>query len=155
MSKRLYVVFKPSDGLAMGDMARIINARFPECAKVTDDRIDIDGAWTGCLTRPGNHYDYHDFPYMCFYFCCYWDAVFNASGFRRFVMELCDILGVAEWWYIEEESTDLYDDMNAKEYEMVLRNSPGIEHFEVPRYFSAGKHHFFKDSSQRVKSLMF
>ena len=68
-------------------------------------------------------------------------------------MVLCEALGTDEWWYIEETSMDLYYELSTKEYENILASSLGIENFETPRFFPDSKHHFFKDSSLRVKSL--
>lgn len=155
MSKRLYIVFKPSADLAIVDMVRKINERFPGTARISDDGIDIDDRWTGRLTQPSNRYEHPGFPYWNFYFYCYWDAISESADFRCYVMTLCEALGAAEWWYIEEESTDLYDELDSAEYEDVLAESVGIERFEVPTYFPAGECHFFRDSSLRVKSLMY
>lgn len=150
MSKRLYVIFKPSEVFSLEEMVRRINARFPETAKVSDGDIDLNGKYAGYITRPNNCDGYPDFPYWCFYFWLYWDKVLNGMDFRQYVADLCNALGTNEWWYIEEESTDLYDDLNTEEYERVLAISVGIENFKTPHYFPNSVHHFFKDSTLRV-----
>ncbi len=153
MSLRLYVVFKPDDGLTREDSMLRINERFPNTASISDDCINLDGKWPGFLTQSDNYNNVPCFPYWSFYFWCYWDAVLENMDFRRYVMTLCELLGADEWWYIEEASIDLYDELSTGEYENILENSIGIENFEIPSFFPNGEHHFFKDSSQRVKSL--
>ena len=75
-------------------------------------------------------------------------------NFRQYVMSVCDALGVREWWYIEENSIDLYVEMPAEELEAALASAIGIEDFEMSTYFPASSHHLFHDSSQKVKHLM-
>ncbi len=153
MSLRLYVIFKPKADLTIEDSIIRINERFPNTASVIDDFINLDGKWTGLLTQQDNYNDDPGFPYWSFYFWCYWDSVLENMDFRRYVMVLCEALGTDEWWYIEETSMDLYYELSTKEYENILASSLGIENFETPRFFPDSKHHFFKDSSLRVKSL--
>lgn len=50
MSLRLYVVFKPDDGLTREDSMLRINERFPNTASISDDCINLDGKWPGFLT---------------------------------------------------------------------------------------------------------
>lgn len=157
MSKRLYVYFKPSAGsLSIEEMVKRINARFPEEAKIGDetDYADLNGKWSGYISRPYNSDNHPDFPYWRFYFWEYWNTILSCKEFRCYVMELCQTLGATEWWYIEEESEDLYEELSAEDFEKVLTDAVGIENFERPRYFPNSQHHFFKDSVLRVQSLM-
>lgn len=149
MSRRLYVIFKPEHDLSEEEAVERINDRFPNAASITDDFISIAGKWAAFLTL----LDYYINPCASFCFWSYWDAVLENMDFRSYVMELCEALGTDEWWYIEETSTDLYDELSYTEYEKILANAIGIENFEMPTYFPNSKHHFFKDSSSRVKSL--
>lgn len=154
MSLRLYVVFRPEDGLTIENSVMRINEYFPNTASSSDDCINIDGKWTGFLTHLDIYNEDPRFPYWNFYFWCYWDSVLKNMDFRRYVMTLCEALGADEWWYIEETSIDLYDELSTKEYEDILASSICIDNFETPSFFPNSKHHFFKDSSQRVKSLL-
>lgn len=154
MSNRLYVMFKPgSPQLTDNDMATAINARFPNTAKVDDDSISFDGDWPGYLTIANNYYIDAEFPYWNFFFWSYWDDIFNGCRFRHYVMELCEALGASEWWYIEENSIDLYEELDITAYEKILAEAVDIEDFNTPRYFPASEHHLFKDSARRVKAL--
>lgn len=153
MSKRLYVVFKPEDGLTTEDLVMRINERLPNTARIDDYDVKLSGKWAGFLTQVDNCYEVPCFPYLSFYFWCYWDTVLENMDFRRYVMALCEALGTDEWWYVEETSIDLYDELSAEEFENVLTSSIGIENFETPRFFPNSEHHFFKDSSIRVRLL--
>ena len=155
MSQRIYVFLKPSKELTFSDMANKINDLFPGMAEINSEGdIDLHAQWPGYITTPSNCYEDSTFPYKCIFFWCYWDSILKSTEFRKYLNKLCNIFGATEWWYIEEESIDFVDDLNTEEFEKILKESFGIEKFEMPHYFPESKHYFFKDSSDRVNSLI-
>ncbi len=154
MSKRIYVIFKPSDDiLSLKDMEKKINSIFPNTAVIEDDSLSLNNEWLSYIDRCVNVYDYSDFPYWQIYFWCYWDVVLHNVAFRTYIMNLCTALGANHWWYIEETSMELFDNLNTVDFETALNEAKGIEDFEIPRYFPHSKNHIFSDSVERVLSI--
>ncbi|MDE7410469.1 MAG: hypothetical protein K2M94_00320 [Paramuribaculum sp.] len=153
----IYIYFKPENiYITESELSRRINLLTPyeaTCGK-DDYMVDIEGCSVHYLTRPMNYYQHAEFPYWHFYSGVYWDAVRNDLVFRSQVETLCRAMGADEWWYAEEISQDILDELNTDEFEVAIARAPGIENFSVPTFFPAGPNHLFKDSSLRVKSAM-
>lgn len=155
MSKRLYILFKfPDEIYNFGKIVERINVKHAGMAAVRNGVIDLHGPWPGYIDEAYNLGLNSFSPLYCFFFWCYWNDVLVNLNFRQYVMSVCDTLGVSEWWYIEENSIDLYVEMPAEELEAALASAIGIEDFDTPTYFPASSHHLFHDSSQKVRHLM-
>lgn len=158
MSKRIYVIFKPEVAGGFGGLVDRINGVMPGVLERGDDDDSADFGqacpWAGYLQRPSNCDVDPDFPYMWMMFYCYWDTVLGRLRFRQTVKELCEAAGAREWWYVEEESLDMYDDMSTAEFVKALSESAGIEHFAIPRYFPNDRSHIFMDSALKVATAM-
>ncbi|MDE6484332.1 MAG: hypothetical protein K2L14_02925 [Duncaniella sp.] len=159
MSKRIYVIFKPEP--VAGDfrgLVRRINEAMPGMLEPGDDGDSADFGsacyWAGYMERPSNCDVDPDFPYLWMMFYCYWDTVLNGLTFRKTVKRICEAAGSTVWWYMEEESLDMYDDMSTAEFEKALSKSAGIERFVMPRYFPTTSCNIFMDSSERVNTAM-
>lgn len=159
MSKHIYVIFRPEHtDMHLDEIVRLVNTTMPDTFTYTRGEPSADlgsnSPWPGYMLRTPDWDDRTDYPYLWINFCCYWDTVLSDLRFREFVRQICESLGATQWWYIEENSIDLYDEMPLDEFQHQLTLSPGIETFSLPRYFPSGPHHIYLDTSQRVTTTM-